>query len=212
MLAPMIFLMQDRREVLIIALAIIGLIIANVGLARWYAPFGWVAWGPRLTLPFLGAVGAIGLYLAAPKIIAYIQKRDRKIGWVLVFLIVAISSLPNISVRLDQGEFYKKIFATTKVEVSSVISNFTVQSAGPALYQDATHEAYARNIIAPTTIKVALANLPAILIWIISLFFICRRLEYSVKKTAKKLISGGDDSAKFFVSLSLLFKRKVFIH
>jgi hypothetical protein len=212
MLAPMIFLMQDRREVLIIALAIIGLIIANVGLAGWYAPFGWVAWGPRLTLPFLGAVGAIGLYLAAPKIIAYIQKRDKKIKrGVLIFLIIAISSLPNISVRLDQSEFYKKIFATTKVEVNSGISNFTVQSAGPSLYQDATHEAYARNVIVPTTIKIALANLPAILVWVISLFFICRRLAYLGNTATEKLIPGGDDSAKFFVLLSLFHKRKVFV-
>jgi hypothetical protein len=208
----MIFLMQDRREILIIAFTIIGLILANLGLARWYSPFGMVAWGPRLTLPFLGAVGAIGLYLAAPKIIAYIQEPNKKIRRVvLIFLIVAISSLPNISFRLDRDEFYKKMFAIGKVVANSGISNFTVQSAGPALYQKAAHEGYARNIIVPTTIKVVLANLPIILIWVISIFFICRRLGSSGMIATDKLILGNVNSTRHFISLSLLYKKKVLI-
>ncbi len=29
------------------------LIILNLGFAKWYAPFGWQAWGPRLVLPWI---------------------------------------------------------------------------------------------------------------------------------------------------------------
>ena len=38
-------------------LAVVGVIAAfTAGLSLWYSTFGWVAWGPRLTLPILPAV------------------------------------------------------------------------------------------------------------------------------------------------------------
>jgi hypothetical protein len=42
------------------ALALIGL---TLGFAKWYAPFGWTCWGPRLLLPWLPAAAYI--FLAA---------------------------------------------------------------------------------------------------------------------------------------------------
>ena len=32
------------------------LLILHAGLAKWWSPFGWIAWGPRLTLPYLGGL------------------------------------------------------------------------------------------------------------------------------------------------------------
>jgi hypothetical protein len=176
LVVPMIFLMRDRTEIFIISFTIIGLIVANIGLARWYSPFGWMAWGPRLTLPFLGAIGILGVYLVAPKIITYFQSAYRKNWSIIIFLIVAASSLPNIAVRLDQEAFFTKIFAPTKVAISSGLPSFTVQSAPAPLYQKATLEASARSIIIPTTIETIVNNWPIIFLWLVSLFYIWRQL------------------------------------
>ena len=47
-------------------LALIGALLILTGtLASWYAPFGWVAWGPRLLLPALPAVSLVVLVLYA---------------------------------------------------------------------------------------------------------------------------------------------------
>lgn len=181
LVVPMIFLMRDRTEILIIGFTIIGLIVANIGLARWFSPFGWVAWGPRLTLPFLGAIGILGVYLVASKIIAYFQSAYRKNWSIIIFLIVAASSLPNIAVRLDQEAFFKKIFAPTNVAISSGLPSFTVQSAQAPLYQKATLEASARSIIIPTTIETTVNNWSIILLWLVSLFYIWRQLLLPVQ-------------------------------
>ncbi len=46
-------------------LVVVGVITAfTAGLSLWYSTFGWVAWGPRLTLPILPAVLVAGLRTA----------------------------------------------------------------------------------------------------------------------------------------------------
>jgi len=50
----------DPRPAIIVAVVVIGLL---VGLASWWTPFGWSAWGPRLSLPWLSPL--ILLLLAA---------------------------------------------------------------------------------------------------------------------------------------------------
>jgi hypothetical protein len=50
----------DPRPAIVVAVVVIGLL---VGLASWWTPFGWSAWGPRLSLPWLSPL--ILLLLAA---------------------------------------------------------------------------------------------------------------------------------------------------
>ena len=47
---------------------VVALLIVTGTLASWYAPFGWIAWGPRLMLPALPAVTLTVLVLYAPGI------------------------------------------------------------------------------------------------------------------------------------------------
>jgi hypothetical protein len=59
----------SKREGLIFYLPILivsaSLFLLTVGFSRWYAPFGWVAWGPRLLLPWIPAVSLMLLYFYA---------------------------------------------------------------------------------------------------------------------------------------------------
>jgi hypothetical protein len=72
------------------------------GFAAWYAPHGWVAWGPRLLLPWLPAV----LYLACYFYPAHI---DRQVAfmtanrWRLsgVIVVLAASALPSVVEVVD---------------------------------------------------------------------------------------------------------------
>jgi len=205
---PLIFLMRDRAEILLVCFCIFGLMVANIGLARWFSPFGWVAWGPRLTLPFLGAVGALGVYLAAPKIIAYVQKSNKGSRVIVVFLLIVVSSLPNISVLLDPGAFYTKLFAPGEVVLNSDIPNFTVQTAPAPLYQEATLEAARRNIILPTTIEIVIEQWRIIAIWVVSLFFICRQLSLPDRGGNGRAISSTISSTRYAICLKIKLKRK----
>ena len=60
---------RSKRERLIFYLPIlvvsVSLFLLTLGFSRWYAPFGWVAWGPRLLLPWIPAVALVLLYFYA---------------------------------------------------------------------------------------------------------------------------------------------------
>jgi len=157
-------------------LATLGLVIANLGLARWYSPFGWCAWGPRLTFPFLGAVGVIAVYLVTTQVINFFMEAGKKY-WLLIFVcVVVVSSLPNLTARLDPGAFFVKMFAPTKIEIESGIKNFTVQLAPANLYMAAASKIYARNIVLPITFDVARHKWPISLLRLFSLYLISKRI------------------------------------
>ncbi len=67
-IATVVLLVRHRREprVWLPPLLVVGVLAAyTAGLALWYSTFGWVAWGPRLTLPIIPAVLAAGIWTAA---------------------------------------------------------------------------------------------------------------------------------------------------
>jgi hypothetical protein len=56
--------------------AVIVVLLLQTGVcAAWYAPFGWIAWGPRLIMPVLPAAVTVGVLL-------YLDAFERAIGWV----------------------------------------------------------------------------------------------------------------------------------
>lgn len=177
-----LFLVRDRATNLIMAFIIFGVLFANLGLARWYSPFGWYAWGPRLTLPFLGAMGVLSVHVIAPHLIKFLNHDNKKIWLFVVFTIVAISSLPNIAVLIDEGAFFNKMFAPTQIAIDSKIEPFTVRTGPPNLYMQASKEMYSRNILIPVTMTIMLNTWPIILLWLWSLFYICQQLVPTVKE------------------------------
>ena len=160
----------------ILLLSVLGIFIVNFGLARWYSPFGWCAWGPRLTLPFLGSVAVIGIYIGIPYILnRYRNIEINKYFLVLIFLIMTISSLPNLAVLLNEGAFFSKMFGIpTKIAIASGVKPFTIQTATAEQYMRASIELYRRNIICPVTIDVVFQYIPVILIWIFAMFYISK--------------------------------------
>jgi hypothetical protein len=81
---------------------ILALLILTGTLASWYAPFGWLAWGPRLMLPVLPAVALTILVL-------YVERLDgvilRLLGtWpraAVAGLAVIALALPQVNVLHD---------------------------------------------------------------------------------------------------------------
>jgi hypothetical protein len=65
-LALLFLARKDDGELGAVAIAIAIVAAANLGLAFWWSSFGWNSWGPRLTLPFLGAVGVLLVFLGRP--------------------------------------------------------------------------------------------------------------------------------------------------
>ncbi len=70
--------------------AVLGLLaVFVVGLARWWAPFGWVAWGPRLLLPLLPALGLVVVWVGGDDLGRLVRRALlRPVGAALLVLAV----------------------------------------------------------------------------------------------------------------------------
>jgi biotin transporter BioY len=60
--------LRRRRETLVLAAIVLALTLVQVGLATWWAPFGWFAWGPRLTLPWVWPFLLLAIVAAASNV------------------------------------------------------------------------------------------------------------------------------------------------
>jgi hypothetical protein len=78
---------------------VVCLLLLTGTLASWFAPFGWVAWGPRLMLPPLPAIILIALVVYADDVEA-VMRPMLATGWRvgLVALVVVAFALPQINV------------------------------------------------------------------------------------------------------------------
>lgn len=85
----------------------IGLVLAGltVGYASWYAPFGWIAWGPRLMLLMLPAIVLSALALFAPELDHLLVARGRIAAWLLTgaLAVTIAGALPQLGVLHNSG-------------------------------------------------------------------------------------------------------------
>jgi hypothetical protein len=160
---------NNNRKVLI-GLAILPIIIINWGLSHWYSPFGAIAWGPRLTLPYLGAIGIILLFIIVPSFTSIVNKFKRYIGFVLILVVSYISALPNIAAGLNSPIFLNAIYAPTKTILEINIQPFAVQLVPPDIYMKAVLEVWERSSIIPGINQVVSNNNLYFFYWFI--FFI----------------------------------------
>lgn len=99
-----------RRWAAVVPLGIAGLLVANVvGLSRWYSPFGWLAWGPRLTYTVVPAMLLLAC-VAAPPTAALMLRRilTGVVFWLIVGITVA-AAVPQAAVVYEPhviGEFF----------------------------------------------------------------------------------------------------------
>lgn len=81
-----------------VAFALVAVIVGLVaGLATWWAPFGWIAWGPRLSLPWVMPLLLLGTVaygrLLTPFAARLLQPRWRAVGIAAVTFVV---TLPHV--------------------------------------------------------------------------------------------------------------------
>jgi hypothetical protein len=69
------------------ALTLAGL---TAGLSRWYSPFGWFAWGPRLLLPWIPAILLVLLHHLSPLFFARLGRGKARLPGRAVLLVTAV--------------------------------------------------------------------------------------------------------------------------
>lgn len=63
----------------------LGLLAAfALGLARWWAPYGWVAWGPRLLLPLLPAYGLAMIWVGGADFLGVVRRALASTPWTVL--------------------------------------------------------------------------------------------------------------------------------
>jgi len=74
-------------------------------LSSWYAPFGWVTWGPRLILPAVASVSLVSIMLFAREVHDVIASLRRRL-WVFVVVVIVgtLAALPNLGFILDRHQ------------------------------------------------------------------------------------------------------------
>ncbi len=97
----------DRRIALVLGGAVIAL---TIGFARWWTPFGWSAYGPRLMLPWLLPLVLLAL-VAYGEALGRLARRVLAPVWGLlavfvVVLVLAVPSLGNMWRPDLTGEFF----------------------------------------------------------------------------------------------------------
>jgi hypothetical protein len=80
------------------------------GLASWYSPFGWFAWGPRLLIPWIPALVLLGLVAYAPVLVPALATTTRTgLRMAVTAAVVTALALPHVGV-LWRSEAYSDLF------------------------------------------------------------------------------------------------------
>lgn len=84
----------DARPALVIVVVVVGL---TIGLAAWWTPFGWAAWGPRLTLPWILPLVLLAL-VAYGEPLGELTRRLLESPWrlALVAALIIAFALPHV--------------------------------------------------------------------------------------------------------------------
>ncbi|MCJ7438545.1 MAG: hypothetical protein MUP97_12400, partial [Acidimicrobiia bacterium] len=84
---------------------VLGLAVVNTaGLASWYAPFGWLAWGPRLSLPLTPAFVVAVVVAGGSALAAFVGRVLRSaLGFLVVAVAVVVFAIPQVAVVWNPG-------------------------------------------------------------------------------------------------------------
>jgi hypothetical protein len=177
-----LFICKNYRKILVL-FTVLPLILINWGFAHWFSPFGAIAWGPRLTLPYLGAIGVILLFIVIPSLIHITDNSKKYLGFLLILVVSYVSAMPNIAASLDSPNLLNLIYSPTKTIIEANIQPFTVQSVPPDLYMKAVFEVWERNSIIPGVYRVVLDNNLYFFYWLI--FFMILTIYFFKNKNNK---------------------------
>jgi hypothetical protein len=85
---------------------ILALLTINfVGLSRWWAPFGWVTWAPRLLLPLIPALLLVAVVSCGRRATRTIQVALSRVWFWVFATAVAVLALPQLGVLFSTSPF-----------------------------------------------------------------------------------------------------------
>jgi hypothetical protein len=100
------------------------LVLLTAGFSKWYQPFGWFAWGPRLMLPWVPAATVIILYYYAEEFDVVLARLSaRPIRWMFALLVLAAATLPQ-AVVLVKSEVFWSLFTLPPVEELLAVNDY----------------------------------------------------------------------------------------
>jgi hypothetical protein len=84
----------------------------TLGAARWWSPFGWWCWGPRLLLPWMPALMTVLLYAAGPELERALARLGRA-GAAVVAASLGVLAAPHVAVAAIPSIVYFAFGAST---------------------------------------------------------------------------------------------------
>lgn len=92
------------------------LVLLTAFLARWWAPFGWWAWGSRLILPWMPAVLLMALFIYAEDAEALVRPLMASRGRIVALaVVVSLLVLPHVSSIFLSNDVIRTAFASRGV-------------------------------------------------------------------------------------------------
>lgn len=94
----------DLRRSLVAGCLIGALALQTMLLSAWFAPFGWVTWGPRLIMPAVAGVGIAVLLMFESVVREILARVSQRLVMIFAATILVIASgLPNLGFILDRS-------------------------------------------------------------------------------------------------------------
>lgn len=83
------------------------MVVLTIGFGRWFSPWGWWTWGPRLCIPWLGPLLLCALIVDGERFEAGLRRvlRPVPVAVVLALVVVAIGA-PHLTMLPDSDAFY----------------------------------------------------------------------------------------------------------
>ncbi len=82
----------------------------TLGLSKWLSPLGWIAWGPRLLLPWLPATAFLLAWAHAKQIEIFVDRLRRHAVAVVIPMLLVLASLPQYVILFRPG-LWDSLFA-----------------------------------------------------------------------------------------------------
>jgi hypothetical protein len=103
---------RARGATRVAGIAVVAILLAlTASLARWWMPYGWHAWGPRLTIIWIPSLVLVGLVACGRPVGAVVYRVIRSnVGLVAVALVLVLPALPQVGFFVNAPEVHDEFF------------------------------------------------------------------------------------------------------
>lgn len=185
---------SNKNILLFLCLNVGGVFLVNLGLSRWYSPFGWMAWGPRLTLPYIGSFFLLFASASLKDMLNYLSRYKAQHISIMFFIVFSFSFLANIAAYLDPGVMLEAIFRPTKIIINSGIVPFAVQTVPHDIFIAGLLEMMRESSLFATSLTIfSNDNLYYLTIFIVVLALICVLMGRSINLSCRNKSNYSDE-------------------